>query len=267
MDQGKEKIKELFFKNVYGLSPNIESYDKKHAGARGHWLEKKLGKQPDASNEADFWGYECKAHTNSKTSWGDWSPSEFIFDKGNPYQLSRDKFLQLFGKPNIKKNNRYSWSGEPIPKSPCKISNFGQSMEVDRDLNVLIKYNFSKDQRVNKIEIVPKYFQIEGLILAKWYGYESNIKIKKNTRKSLETRIKSKFNQKGWFKCIMKNNIYEKIVFGAPVNFETWINYLKLGDIYFDSAMKQRNSRNYCMWRSDNSFWNKLIVEEFTRDN
>ena len=63
----------------------------------------------------------------------------------------------------------------------------------------------------------------------------------------------------------MKNNIYEKIVFGAPVNFETWINYLKLGDIYFDSAMKQRNSRNYCMWRSDNSFWNKLIVEEFTK--
>ena len=44
MDQGKERIKELFFKNVYGLSPNIDGYDKKHAGAKGHWLEKQLGK-------------------------------------------------------------------------------------------------------------------------------------------------------------------------------------------------------------------------------
>ena len=73
MDAVKEKIKELFFKNVYGLSPNIEGYDKKHAGAKGHWLEKKLGKTPDASNEADFWGYECKNFTSNKTTWGDWS--------------------------------------------------------------------------------------------------------------------------------------------------------------------------------------------------
>ena len=83
MDAVKEKIKELFFKNVYGLSPNIEGYDKKHAGAKGHWLEKKLGKRPDASNEADFWGYECKNFTSNKTTWGDWSANEYIFDKNN----------------------------------------------------------------------------------------------------------------------------------------------------------------------------------------
>ena len=104
MDNGKERILQLFMQKVYGHSPVLRSYNSRHAGAAGHWLEKKLGKEPDASNESDFWGYECKNHTTSgKTTWGDWSANEYIFDKGNKYNLNRNSFFKFFGKPNIKK--------------------------------------------------------------------------------------------------------------------------------------------------------------------
>ena len=65
----------------------------------------------------------------------------------------------------------------------------------------------------------------------------------------------------------MKNDVYEKIVFGKALNFDTWIEFVKTKDIYFDSGMYEGNSRNYSQWRSNNSFWDKLIVEEFTKEN
>ena len=263
MEIEKERIKELFFKNVYGLSPDIKNYDYKHAGAKGHWLEKKLGKNPDSSNEADFWGYECKNFTRNKTTWGDWSANEYIFDKNNQFQLDREQFLKLFGKPNAKKNNRYSWSGEPIPYSPNTYSKFGQLMEIDKNLNILITYSYKKDQRENKSEIMPKKFKVNNLLLAKWYGYEAN---NNSLKTALETKISKKFNQKGWFKCFMKDNKYNSISFGNPINFESWMNFIKKGEIFFDSGMYQGNSRNYSMWRSVNSFWEELIEETFTKD-
>ena len=262
MDAVKEKIKELFFKNVYGLSPNIEGYDKKHAGAKGHWLEKKLGKTPDASNEADFWGYECKNFTSNKTTCGDWSANEYIFDKNNRFEISRDKFIKLFGKPNKAKKNRCSWSGQPVPESPNKYSLFGQIMSIDESLNISITYSFEKDQRDNKLDLMPKEFHTNNLLLAKWYGYEKNNNSKKS---ALETKISKKFNQKGWFKCLMKNNTYNEIAFGKTINFESWMNYVQKGDIFFDSGMYQGNNRNYSQWRSVNSFWEELIEERFTK--
>ena len=263
MDNGKERILQLFMQKVYGHSPVLGSYNSRHAGSAGHWLEKKLGKEPDASNESDFWGYECKNHTTSgKTTWGDWSANEYIFDKGNKYNLNRNSFFKIFGKPNIKKN-RYSWSGEPVPTIPHKISSFGQLMTIDESLNIKISYDFSKDNRNNKYEIIPDEFRLNNLILAKWYGYEKN---NESNKTALETKINKKFNQKGWFKCVMKNNVYKKIVFGKSMNFISWMKYLSSGDIFFDSGMYQGNDRPYSMWRSNNDFWEKLITEVFPKD-
>jgi len=262
MDKAKEKIKKLYFENVHGNSPDIEDKNSRHDGAKGHWLEKQLGKEPDGKNEADFWGYECKNHTTSgKTTWGDWTPNYYIFDKDSGYDLSRDAFLMIFGKPNAEKDNRLSWSGEPAPRTPNKISNFGQYIVVDDELNINIYYDFSKDLRKQKSNIVPLKFQKDNLLLAKWYGYEKNNNSKKT---ALETKVKNKFNNKGWFKCVMENNIYTKIIFGKPISFETWIEYVKSGDVYFDSGMYQGNIRPYSQWRSDNIFWDNLVTEEFS---
>tara|TARA_B100000963_G_scaffold349260_1_gene358063 strand:- start:1031 stop:1828 length:798 start_codon:yes stop_codon:yes gene_type:complete len=265
MDNAKEKIKKLYFENVHGNSPNIDNQNSKHDGAKGHWLEKQLGKEPDGKNEADFWGYECKNHTTSgKTTWGDWTPNYYIFDRDSGYDISRDAFLMIFGKPNAKKNNRLSWSGEPVPRTPNKTSNFGQYIVVDDESNINIYYDFSKDLRKEKNNIVPLELQKDNLLLAKWNGYEKNNNSKKT---ALETKVKKKFDNKGWFKCAMENNIYTKIIFGKPVSFETWIEYVKSGDVYFDSGMYQGNIRPYSQWRSDNIFWDKLVIEEFPKDN
>lgn len=265
MDHAKEKLIKLFFKNIYGNSPNIDNYNVKHSGAKGHWLEKKLGKKPDANNEADFWGWELKNHTSSgKTTYGDWSANEYIFNKNNIYEINRDEFFNFWGKPNMKKNNRLSWSGIPVPRIPNKkYTKYGQMMYLDNDQNIIIKYNFSKDERSNKNKIVPQKFQLEDLILAKWYGFEKNNVTKKD---ALETKVHKKFNQKGWFKCIMENNVYTKIIFGRPMNFDTWISNLRNGDIFFDSGMYKGNIRPYSMWRSNNTFWDKLITDVYSKE-
>ena len=265
MDSGKDKLKKIFLEKVYGKTHNIDGYNKNFRGAKGHWLEKQMGKKPDSDNNADFWGWECKNHTTSgKTTWGDWSANEYIFDKGNTYNLkNNDEFMLLFGRPNPKKNNRYAWTGpNPSPKFLNQINEFGQIIVLDEYLNVLIKYYYSKDQRYNKAKIMPKCLQTDDLILAKWYGYE---KYNISNKSALETKVHQKFNQEGWFKCSMENNIYNKIVFGEPVRFETWIEYLKTGDIYFDSGMYHGNYRKYSKWRSNNDFWEKLITEEYPK--
>ena len=137
-------------------------------------------------------------------------------------------------------------------------------MVVDDESNINIYYDFSKDLRKEKNNIVPLELQKDNLLLAKWNGYEKNNNSKKT---ALETKVKKKFDNKGWFKCVMENNIYKKIIFGKPVSFETWIEYVKSGDVYFDSGMYQGNIRPYSQWRSDNIFWDKLVIEEFPRDN
>ena len=135
-------------------------------------------------------------------------------------------------------------------------------MSIDESLNISITYSFEKDQRGNKFDLMPKEFHSNNLLLAKWYGYEKNNNSKKS---ALETKISKKFNQKGWFKCLMKNNTYNEIAFGKPINFESWMNYVQKGDIFFDSGMYQGNNRNYSQWRSINSFWEELIEERYTK--
>jgi len=262
MEDGKQKLIELFKKNVLNKSPNIEGMNKRHDGAKGQWLEAQFGKSADSANQADFWGYECKNHTSSKTTWGDWTANYYIFDDAT--QLTRDRFLQIFGTPNMKKHGRYSWSGKEVPTRHNDITKFGQSLIVDSNLDISIFYNFNKDNRVSKNSIIPKKFQEGDILLAKWVGYEKNNDSRKKS--ALETKVNNKFNQKGWFKCSMVDGAYNKIIFGDPLPFEEWIRFVLIGDIYFDSGMYEGNSRPYSVWRSDNKFWDKLVTSSYPKD-
>ena len=59
-----------------------------------------------------------------------------------------------------------------------------------------------------------------------------------------------------------EGNVQENI---KQINFESWMNYVEKGDIFFDSGMYQGNNRNYSQWRSVNSFWEELVQERYTK--
>lgn len=248
--QIKQKIINLFNKNVRGKIPNTSTSNVNHDGKGGHWLEVQMGVAHNANNSPDLWGFEMKNNTRSKTTFGDWSPKYRIYKKGNEYDMDRSMFLEIFGAPNILKENRYSWSGKPAPKVGV-YNSFGQKLIVDKDGNILAMYSFDEDKRSNKSKIVPKNLQQNRLVLARW---DTDL---------MRKRVESKFNKLGWFKCVMSNGVYTKIVFGDPINFESWIEGVRKGLIFFDSGMYAGNPRPYSQWRADNRYWDSLIREEY----
>ena len=102
------------------------------------------------------------------------------------------------------------------------------------------------------ISLMKKLIQKKKYIIASW------------SSEMMRKRVESKFNKFGWFKCIKNSNgIYSNIVFGDPINFESWISGVKNGLIFFDSGMYVGNSRNYSQWRANNAYWESLIVREY----
>lgn len=246
----KVEIVKRFNENVRGKATGIMTTNSAHDGKDGHWLAQQMGVKANASNTPDLFGYEMKNQTTSKTTFGDWSADYYIY-KDPAYQMSRDNgFLTIFGKPNMEKKGRFSWSGEPCPKINTTNS-FGQTLVVDNENNILALYSFSRDTRFNKTQIIPLDLQQDNLILAKWNA------------KSISDKLERKFNQKGWFKCVKNGGVYTEIVFGKPICFDVWIEWVKTGDVFFDSGMFQGNSRNYSQWRANNIFWDKLITERY----
>lgn len=249
----RTKIIKRFMKNVYGKFPDTSKMTQTHDGKKGHWLEDKMGSKRDADNKPDLFGYEMKNKTTSKTTFGDWSPNYWIF-KDKKYGITRDDFLKIFGKPNKKKNNRLSWSGDPVPKIKGTNS-FGVKTVIDKKNNISFVYSHSKDTRKRKSEIVPERLREEKLTIAKWNADGEN---------SLREKLERKFNQSGWFKCLTDvHGKYDKIVFGKPMNFETFMKFVKTGEIFFDSGMYQGNARNYCQWRGNNKFWGSLVTSTY----
>lgn len=252
----KQQIIERFDAKVRGKRADLTYFNHAHDGKEGHWLELQMGITPNADNEADLFGYEMKKDTTSKTTFGDWSPRLAIWKTSKPDdnypKLDRDtEFLKYFGKPNLQKEGRLSWSGEPVP-TIHGYNNFGQILKVDDRQNILALYSFSEDKRINKAEIVPERLQVNNLVLAKW---EENI---------LRSKVENKFNQLGWFKCIKsQEGIYTHIGFGNPFNFESWIKLVREGTVFFDSGMYAGNKRPYSQWRAVNSWWDSLIVETY----
>lgn len=263
MDENKKIIIEKFYKKVKGKIPDTANKNKNHDGKKGHWLETQMGIVHNADNKPDLLGYEMKNETTSgKITFGDWSADEYIFLHGRSsnkinsinlnYQISRSDFFKFFGKPNAKKNNRLSWSGSPCPTYYQDVTSFGQELTIDENDNIVISYHYSKDIRDNKSQIVPKNMQSENLILAIW---------KKET---LKRKLEDKFNQAGWFTVSTnEHGQYEKIHFGKPMNYDSWINLFKEKKVFFDSGMYDGNERPYSQWRATTGVWHNLITDSY----
>ena len=158
MEADKQEIIRRFNESVKGKISGTMPTNIRHDGKSGHWLEQQMGVKANASNAPDLLGYEMKNQTTSKTTFGDWSANYYIF-KDDLFGLSRDNdFLPIFGKPNMEKKGRFSWSGEPCPNIKA-INPFGQTLVIDSANNIFAVYNFSKDTRPNKLQIVPSNLQ------------------------------------------------------------------------------------------------------------
>lgn len=256
MEEGKQEIINRFNNNVRGRKPDTSNSNQAHDGKSGHWLERQMGIELNNKTEADLFGYEMKNQTTSgKTTFGDWSADYYIFKDYKYFTFrdtveSRDCFMQIFGtyKPD---KDRYSWSGEVNPKIK-KFNRYGQKLIVDENKDIIAIYSYEQDSRNNKIDVIPVNMQINNLILARW----------KNN--SMKKRVESKFNNKGWFKCLQNNlGIYTTIQFGKPITFESWIDLVAEGVVFFDSGMYQGNNRPYSQWRALNDFWDSLIIETY----
>ena len=81
--EDKKKILKLFKNNVLGKAPDTESFNQRHDGKDGHWLEAQMGIARNGDNAPDLFGFEMKNQTTSKTSFGDWSADYYIFKKKN----------------------------------------------------------------------------------------------------------------------------------------------------------------------------------------
>ena len=182
VEEIKAEILRRFNDKVRHKKPDIaKEVNARHDGKQGHWLEQQMGLKANRSNDPDMYGFEMKNHTRGKTTFGDWSADYYIFKDAN-YGISRDSFLQIFGKPNQDKKGRCSWSGEPAPKIQG-FNSFGQRLVIDNENNILAVYCFSQDQRPHKRQVVPPNLQKENLILAQWH-YQS-----------IKTKLENKFNQ------------------------------------------------------------------------
>ena len=249
------EIVRRFLDNVYGKKPDTTQANPRHDGAVGHWLETQMGICHNANNEADLLGFEMKNQTTSgKTTFGDWSADYYVFKcRHNPNStLTRNQFIEMFGKPNPEKGNRYSWSGSPIPKIDTPSPWNGSRMVIDENDTIAIIYDYSNDPRSDKSATIPQEYQRDNIILASW------------SRVWLENKLTAKFSQNGWFKCFRnENGIYDRIAFGNPFSFDDWLNLVRQGIVYFDSGMYVGNNRNYSQWRADNDFWNSLIMRKY----
>jgi hypothetical protein len=263
MDDNKNKIIECFYNNVKNKPIIInKNINKNHDGKEGHWLEKQMGISPNNKNLPDLYGYEMKKNSN-KITYGDWSATEYLFTNNKPeinhfngwteneFNITRNDFINFFGNPNPKKNNRYSWSGKCFP-TYRKYNDCGQIIKISANNDICILYSYTKDKREIKVTY-PLEIKKDCILIAYW----NNIKLKEH--------VEQKFNNKGFFIC-KKNKytkLYDKICFGLPFDFITFIKNFKNRNIILDSGMYIGNTRNYSSFRSNGNFWLELIVEEY----
>ena len=260
----KQKIIDTFKQNVKGKK--FDSNNLKHNGKEGHWLEGLMGIQINNDNNPDLLGYEQKKYSK-KITFGDWCASAYLFSDINKKtqfnmnlnNIDRSDFIKIFGSPNPKKNNRYSWSGKCFPKYGKKWNECGQRMLFDDNNNLIIQYSFENDTRQCK-ETYPDFIKKHTPTTIAFWENEK-----------LQNHFCKKFNQNGFY--ILKKNkdhIYDKICFGNPITYDYFKKGLINGTIYLDSGMYnddedkiKKNTRPYSNFRSNYNFWEQLITEEY----
>jgi hypothetical protein len=248
----KSLIEERFNNSVRGKIPNLEGFNPAHDGAEGDWLTKEMGLTVNGKNEPDLMGFEMKKDS-PKTSFGDWSPDTALYKRkgrGARAEMGRSEFLKVFGTAKIHtdatKNGRYSWSGEVFP-TVKNVNKYGQVLKVLDNGDIVAFYYYSKDSRTDKSSIVPAKYQIEGLEIARW-GADR-----------LRSRLEKKFNQFGWFKCLTDSSgKYTKIQFGKPINYDSFLELVKKGEVFCDCGMHDGNARPYMTWRASHKIWEFL---------
>lgn len=240
-----------------------QNSNSKNCGKEGHWLEEKFNIDRNCKNEPDIYGFELKKESKIIT-FGDFSASEYLFSKDRfvikcyndwfdvniDYTITKDEFIKYFGEYNENKD-RYSWSGKCIPKYN-KVNYNGTFMEFTDSDDLCIYYSYSLDERKN-IDL-PEFMRKDNLLITIWY------------KEKLENCINKKFNNKGFIICKKKKslNVYNKICFGSPFDYNVFKENIKNKNIYFDSGMYSGNNRNYSQFRSQqNDFWYNLIIEEY----
>ena len=243
-----EKIKEKKF-----IKNKIEP-----CGDEGHWLEKMMGIKPNSNNEPDIYGYEQKKDSK-KITYGDWQATCYLFNNNKKRPecmsdeiLSRKDFIKIFGSPNPKKKNRYSWSGSCFPKYGDEWNSYGQRLIFDDNNNLLAQYSYNNDEREEKNNFPDFIKNSDPIIIAFW------------SSEKLKTHIKNKFGVKGFY--ILKKNKegeYSSICFGKTIDFEYFYNGMISKTIILDSGMYISNTRNYSQFRSNGKTWDKLITEEY----
>ncbi len=251
-EQIKSLIERTFNENVKGLVPDLKNFNSGHDGAEGDWLTKKMGLTVNGKNEPDFHGFEMKKDS-PKTTFGDWAPDTALYksaSRGTPPDLERSLFLKVFGTPKSsnepRKDGRHSWSGEVFP-TVKGVNKYGQKLIVSKAGDVNAVYSFHDDQRQNKQHLVPKKFHQNELILAHW------------SAEKLRLRLERKFNQLGWFKCLKDSTgKYSSIQFGKPINFDSFIEMVRKGEVFCDCGMYDGNMRPYMTWRASAKIWDLL---------
>lgn len=253
----EQKIVAIYYQNVKGkkFDPSQNVND----GSYGHWLESLFGVRHNADNKPDLFGFEIKSETTSKITFGDWSadyyiykdPSNYDIFTGSTIPVRKDQFLKIFTRPNPNNKDRYSWSGTSCPKLNSWTPQ-GQTLIINENQDIQIFYSYEKDTRTNKDSIIPYKFKLNNLLIAQWNKF------------SIQEKLERKFNQNGWITC--KTNSQgeiDRLCIGNPINFQTWINWVKTKDVFFDSGMYEGNPRPYSQWRANNSLWNHLIVKTY----
>lgn len=264
----KAKIMKLFRDKIKNRYISIEIT---HCGSIGHWLEQSLGVTHNASNTPDIYGYEIKK-SSSKITFGDFSASEYLYSKKtdelnkiNNFDckkifsaFTRSDFIKTFG-THKKEKNRFSWSGSCVPNYPSIMYNKnGLKFVVTKNKDIVMYYSYLMDKTYKD----KKY--IERLCSKNKQEYK-DIAIVVWKREKMENHINIKFNQKGFilFDYNKEKAMFTKLYFGKPLNFNTFIENFENGTIFFDSGMYDTNSRNYSLFRSQISFWEKLIYAKY----
>lgn len=234
----KSVIIAIFNENIKNKQLPIN--DTKHCGNHGHWLETQMGLKINNKLAPDILGFEMKKDS-VKITFGDWGPCFKLFQDNTFFpELSkknrRIKFFQMFGRPNLAKYNRLSYTR---PKINQNID--GKYMIINDD-HIDIIYNYSLDNRENKSDIIPMEYR-RMLILERW-----NIK-------KISDKIRSKFNQNGWFQCLYnEQKCFTDIRFYKPFDVHKFIDLIKRGIIYQDGVPYMTNNRWYSQWRINKTY-------------
>ena len=238
----------IFHERIKGRTlPPLE-----HDGSIGHWIENQFGVSANADDSADWFGYELKSG-KTKTTFGDWSADYYIWKDPDSGIHSRDDFLIMFGTQSREdRPGRYSWSGRVFP-TVHGYNEYGQIMEVDFNDDIVINYDFSMDDRVDKYSIIPLHLQSGIVELARWDSY------------TMEARVSKKFGQREWAKFEISGGVVDSMLIGPPMTFAQWINDVRTGEIFLDSGMYfdpiKPNDRPYSNWRANNGYWDSLAVD------